>query len=163
MQRNNFSFWGCAVLGMHDAIVSTTGLVVGLVFAAAGQYVVLLTAIIASVAAALSMTASEYLSVRTGENSNVALRCGLSTGLAYLFSSGMLVIPFLFISNTFVALAMTGVIAVSVIFFFNYVKSHLCHEKFWPKFIEMLLICAIVTTVGFIIGECAKLCFGLEI
>ena len=159
----NFNPESAIVLGMHDAIVSTTGLVVGLVFAAAGQYVVLLTAIIASVAAALSMTASEYLSVRTGENSNEALRCGLSTGLAYLFSSGMLVIPFLFISNTFVALAMTGVIAVSVIFFFNYVKSHLCHEKFWPKFIEMLLICAIVTIVGFIIGECAKLCFGLEI
>lgn len=161
--EKNHSFWGCAVLGMHDAIVSTTGIVVGLVFATAGQYAILLTAIIASVTAALSMTASEYLSVRTGENSNVALRCGLSTGGAYLFSSGILVIPFLFISNTFVALAMTGCVATSIIFFFNYVKSRLCNEKFWPKFIEMLLICAIVTTVAFIIGECATLCFGLKI
>lgn len=159
----NHSFWSCAVLGMHDAIVSTIGIVVGLVFATAGQYAILLTAIIASVTAALSMTASEYLSVRTGGNSNVALRCGLSTGGAYLFSSGILVIPFLFISNTFVALAMTGCVAISIIFFFNYVKSRLCNEKFWPKFIEMLLICAIVTTIAFIIGECATPCFGLEI
>ncbi|MBO7509355.1 MAG: VIT1/CCC1 transporter family protein [Alphaproteobacteria bacterium] len=163
MANNNYSFWGCAVLGMHDAIVSTTGLVVGLVFAAAGRYAILLTAIIASVAAGLSMTASEYLAVRAGGNARTAMRCGIATGAAYLFTAGMLVVPFLFITNTFVALAMTYITAVSVIFFFNFVKSHICHERFWPRFVEMISICAIVTFAAFIIGECAKLFFGVEI
>lgn len=163
MMKNNYSFWGCAVLGMHDAIVSTTGLVVGLVFADAGQYTILLTGIIASVAAGLSMTASEYLANRASDNSDIALRCGLSTGASYLFTAGMLVVPFLFISNTYVAMVMTYVVAVSVIFFFNYVKSRLCHQKFWPKFIEMITICAIVTIAAFLIGEGAKLFFGIHI
>ena len=160
---NNYSFWGCAVLGMHDAIVSTTGLIVGLVFAAAGQYAILLTAIIASVAAGLSMTASEYLSVRADDNQNVGLRCGIATGAAYLCTAAMLALPFLFISNTFVALGMTYFTAIAIIFFFNFVKSRLSGTDFWKNFWEMLIICATVSIAAFLIGECAKLFFNIEI
>ena len=163
MKQNSYSFWGCAVLGMHDAIVSTTGLVVGLVFAAAGQYAVLLTAIIASVAAALSMTASEYLATRADGDGEIAILRGIATGAAYMFTAGMVLCPFLFIKNSFVAMGMTYVVAISVIWFFNYVKSKLCHEKFWKNFIEMLCICAIVTTAAFLIGEGARIFFGVEI
>lgn len=160
---NNYSFWGCAVLGMHDAIVSTTGLVVGLVFAAAGQYAILLTAIIASVAAGLSMTASEYLSVRAGDSQKAALRCGIATGAAYLCTAAMLALPFLFISNTFVALGMTYLTAVAIIFFFNFVKSKLSNTDFWKSFWEMLIICVCVTVAAFLIGETAKLFFNVKI
>ena len=160
---NNYSFWGCAVLGMHDAIVSTTGLVVGLVFADAGQYAVLLTAIIASVAAGLSMTASEYLARHADGLPKIALRCGIATGAAYLFTATLLALPFLCISNTFVALGMTYFTAVAIIFFFNFIKSKLSGTGFWKNFWEMLIICASVSIAAFLIGECAKLFFNVEI
>ena len=92
-------FWGSAVLGMHDAIVSTVGLVVGLVFADATQYAILLTGIIAAVAAGLSMTASEYLSARAAGNSDIAIKCGIATGAMYLFTAAMVLMPFLFVKN----------------------------------------------------------------
>ena len=88
---------------------------------------------------------------------------GLATGAAYVFTAGMLLVPFIFIVNPFLALGMTYVVAISVIFFFNYVKSRLCHEDFWPRFFEMLTICGVVTVTAFLIGEAAKFFFGVEI
>lgn len=148
---------------MHDAIVSTTGLVVGLVFASAHQYTILLTGIIASVAAGLSMSASEYLANKANGNADVAVKSGLATGCTYLFTASMILMPFLFIQNTFIALGMSYLVAVSVIFFFNYVKSRLCRDSFWPHFLEMLTVCVLVTLAAFFIGEGAKLFFGIEI
>ena len=156
-------FWGSAVLGMHDAIVSTVGLVVGLVFADATQYAILLTGIIAAVAAGLSMTASEYLAARAGGNADIAIKCGIATGAMYLFTAAMVLMPFLFVKNSYFAMGLSYFVVISIIFFFNYVRARICREKFWPRFIEMLSICVIVTIAAFIIGECAKICFGIHI
>ena len=69
---------------MHDALVSTLGLVVGLAFADATQYIIVLTGLIASVAAGLSMMASEYLSQKAGGNMRSAVTRGVMTGMAYV-------------------------------------------------------------------------------
>ena len=162
MKLKNY-FWGCAVLGMHDAIVSTIGLIVGLVSASANQHVILLTGVIAAVAAGLSMTASEYLATRADGKSDVARHCGLATGAAYVFTAAMVLMPFIFINNTIVAMLFSYFVAVSIIFFFNYVKSKLSRTAFWPHFTEMLIICIIVTFLAFLIGEGAKFLWGIEI
>lgn len=120
-------FWGCAVLGMHDAIVSTIGLVVGLVSADATQYVILLTGVIAAVAAGLSMTASEYLATRADGRLDVARYCGAATGVAYIFTAAMVLMPFVFIANSVLAMLLSYFVAIAIIFFFNYVK--LCEIK----------------------------------
>ncbi len=150
-------------MGMHDAMVSTIGLVTGLVFAAADKYTVILTCIIASVAAGLSMAASEYLAARADGKSDIAIWRGIATGTAYVFTVGFLIVPFVFITNTIYAILMTYVIAISIIWFFNFVKSRLCSERFWPRFLEMLTICAIVTATAFVIGEGARIFFGIKI
>lgn len=142
-------------------MVSTLGLVTGLVFAAGDRYAIILTAVIASVAAALSMGASEYLAARTDGQSDVAIWRGVATGAAYLFTVAFLIVPFVFIANTVYAVIMTYLIGVSIIWFFNFVKSRLSGDKFWRRFWEMFLICAIVTGTAFIIGEGAKLFFGI--
>ena len=163
MQDSKLYLWESMVLGMHDALVSTLGLITGLVFAAAEHDIVVLTGIIASVAAGLSMTASEYLANRVIGDSRAAILRGIATGITYVFTAGFLLVPFVFISNPFVALLMAYTVAISVIFFFNYVKSKLCHDKFWPRFFEMLTICLVVTVTAFLIGEAAKIFFGVEI
>lgn len=155
--------WASLVLGMHDALVSTLGLITGLVFANATQYIIVLTGLIAAASAGLSMTASEYLSQKAGGNSRTALWRGIMTGVAYMFSALMLLVPFIFIENSFIAITMTFVVGVSIIFMFNYLRSVLMGVRLWPSFIEMLIICAIVTFVAFAIGECAKIFFGIVI
>jgi len=151
------------VLGLHDAMVSTIGLITGLVFAAADQYTIILTCVIASVAAGLSMAASEYLAARTDGQSDIAIWRGVATGATYIFTVGFLIVPFVFVRNTIYAVLMTYLIAISIIWFFNFVKSRLCGEKFWPRFWEMFVICAIVTATAFIIGEGARIFFGIVI
>jgi len=157
------SFWSSLVLGMHDALVSTLGLVVGLAFADATQYVIVLTGTIAAVTAGLSMMASEYLSQKAGGNARGATVRGLMTGAAYVATAGMLLIPFVFTPNTIIATVMTYVVAVAIIFFFNFLKSKLNAQNFWPAFIEMLAVCFLVTFAAFLIGEGAKVFFGVEI
>ena len=161
--ENQDSVWSSLVLGMHDALVSTLGLVVGLAFVAASQYVIILTGIIAATSAGLSMMASEYLSQRADGNMRGAMRRGIMTGVSYVFTAAMILVPFLFVSNIPTAVVMTYVMAVSIIFFFNYVKSKLNGQRFWSAFIEMALVCFIVTMASFIIGEGAKLFFGIQI
>ena len=111
MRTENF-FWGSIVLGMHDALVSTLGLIAGLVFANAGRYVIILTGIIACVAAALSMAASEYLAQKANGNIGDALPRGLATGATYISTAVLLLLPFVFIGNTFIAMGMMYVVAV---------------------------------------------------
>ncbi len=157
------SVWSSLVLGMHDALVSTLGLIVGLAFADATQYIIVLTGIIAASAAGLSMMASEYLSQKAGGNMRGAFRRGVMTGVAYVFTAAMLLVPFLFISNTMIAVIMTYVVATSIIFFFNYLKSKLNGQRFWAAFFEMMMVCFVVTMASFIIGEGAKVLFGISI
>ena len=157
------SFWSSLVLGMHDALVSTLGLVVGLAFADATQYIIVLTGTIAAVSAGLSMLASEYLSQKAGGNARDAATRGALTGGTYVATAGMLLVPFVFTSNTIIATIMSYVVAVAIIFFFNFLKSKLSTQNFWPAFIEMLSVCFLVTFAAFLIGEGAKVFLGITI
>ena len=154
---------GSMVLGIHDALVSTLGLIAGLVFALTTNYVIVLTGIIASVAAALSMTASQYLAEKANGNSECPFAQGLVTGAAYVITSTCLLMPFIFITQTFYAMGISYIIAILVIVAFNLLKTKIRSEPFWPHFLEMLIICSVVTFVAFIIGVCAKNCFNIDI
>jgi len=161
--KNNEPIWSSLVLGLHDALVSTLGLVTGLAFADATQYIIILTGIIAAVSAGLSMTASEYLSQKSGGNSSTAMWRGIMTGVAYVFTAAALLIPFALSMNPVVAVSLTYVISIAIIFGFNYLKSKIMAQNFWAAFIEMLVVCFVVTTVAFAIGESARVLFGIVV
>lgn len=150
------------VLGMHDALVSLTGMIGGLTFALADRRMIILSAIIASVAAGLSMGASCYLAEKTNDNPH-ALRAGAMTGVAYLGTCAFLILPFLVIPNTHTALVMSFIMAVVVIFACNWCIGHKCGRRWWRHALEMLAICAGVSIVSFIIGEVAKHFLGVVI
>jgi len=161
--KKNEPIWSSLVLGMHDALVSTLGLVTGLVFADANRYIIILTGIIAAVTAALSMMASEYLSQKAAGNTRSAMWRGIMTGIAYIVASGALLVPFVFEINSYAALFSTYIIGVFIIFIFNFLKSKMNYQKFWSAFTEMLVVCFVVTTVAFFIGESARILFGINI
>ena len=64
-KKCNFRYTGDLVLGMHDALVEITGIIAGLTFAIENNRVIVMTGIIASVAASLSMAAANYMAQRT--------------------------------------------------------------------------------------------------
>ncbi len=150
------------VLGLHDALVSQTGIIVGLTFALANNHLIILTSIISAVAAGLSMTASNYLASRADGHPR-AIVAGLYTGGAYLTTSAALVTPFALISDQFFALATTAAIVVLVIFLFNFAAYGTRRKPFMRHFAEMLIICIIVSVIAFAIGGIAKHFLGVEL
>lgn len=153
---------GAIILGMHDALVSLTGLISGLTFALANQKIIILSAIIASATAALSMGASEYMAEKTKHN-KYAIHTGIVTGIAYAMTCIILLIPFYVTDKTKYALFTSYAIAVFMIFVCNFCIRHAHNRRWWKHAIEMLIICTTVSTVAFIIGEVANKTLGINI
>lgn len=153
---------GAMVLGMHDAIVSLTGMITGLAFALADNGIIMLSAIIASVAASLSMGASNYLAEKTIGNPR-ALAMGTYTGLAYVATSALLIFPFALCTNHFHALMLTFAIAILIIFLFNFCVGRIRNKPWRKDFFEMTTVCAAVSIAAFLIGCAAKYFLGVDV
>jgi len=153
-----FNSKSAIILGMHDAIVSLVGLIAGLYFTFTDSNIIVISCIIASVTAALSMAAANYLAVKS-TNKNTALKSGAYTGATYLTTCMVLILPFLLFQHRFVALWSVFVLAGLIIFAFN--LTFYRGKRFRKHFIEMLVICAIVTVAAFFIGELANKFFGI--
>lgn len=162
VRKDNFYAAGAIVLGMHDALVSLTGLIAGLAIAMADRHSIILTAIIASVTASLSMGASNYLSVRAAGGQHAVINA-IYTGGAYMLTCILLIIPFFIFENRATELTVMFAIAISEIFLFNYYLGRIQNKPYMKKFLEMLCICAGVSIIAFLIGLCANICLGINV
>lgn len=160
VRKDKFNSAGAIVLGMHDALVSLTGLIAGLAVAMADRYVIILTAVIASVTASLSMGASNYLAVRT-DGGRRAFISALYTGVAYMATCAVLIVPFFVFENRAVEMVLMFTIAVAEIFGFNYYLGRVNHRPYMRKFLEMLGVCAGVSVIAFLIGLGANKYLGV--
>ena len=160
VRKDKFNSAGAIVLGMHDALVSLTGLIAGLAVAMADRYVIILTAVIASVTASLSMGASNYLAVRT-DGGRRAIISALYTGVAYMATCAVLIVPFFVFENRAVEMVLMFTIAVAEIFGFNYYLGRVNHRPYMRKFLEMLGVCAGVSVIAFLIGLGANKYLGV--
>jgi len=155
-------YTGALVLGMHDALVEISGIIAGLAFAFSDRKVIIMTAAIAAVAASLSMAAANFQAQRAEHNPN-ALRAALYTGIMYMITSAILILPFAVVSNRFWALGLMAIMAVLIIFGFNCSIGILTRRPFVPRFLEMLAICVGVSVASFAIGVAAKYFMGITI
>lgn len=153
---------GAIVLGMHDALVSQTGIIAGLAFSLANRYLIILTGIISAVAAGLSMAASNYLAYRTNDN-EFAIMAGAVTGLTYLGTSFLLIFPFFMTQDVRAAMTSSFIIAIIIIVLCNWGICRVNGNSFWKHTIEMLIICTTVSVIAFIIGEWARYFLGVMI
>ena len=160
MAKNKI-YAGAIVLGMHDALVSQTGIIAGLAFALANTKLIIMTGVISAVADGLSMLASNYLAERERTKLKNAILAGIYTGIAYLGTSALLITPFFITDNVRRAIIASFVIAVIVIFLFNLCMARNSTRGIWGRFLEMLTICTVVSVIAFIIGEIAKVFLGI--
>jgi len=146
------------ILGMHDAIVSLTGLIAGLFFAFTDPNIIIISCIISSVTASLSMGAANYLAIKS-KNSEIALKSAFYTGGAYMTTCVFLILPFFVFSERTITLIASVFMAGLIIFVFN----RCCYRgrTFYKRFLEMLSICIVVSIVAFLIGEIASKIFGI--
>lgn len=159
--KKDCKFTGDMVLGMHDALVSLTGLIAGLAFTLADKYTIIMSAIIASAAASLSMGASNYLAARArGDVRRCAVMSGITTSCAYVTTCVLLILPFFCAIGITSAVIATFIIAFAIIFLFNLYVARKTGRSFWGCFLEMLGICVGVSVAAFLIGEVAKYLIG---
>jgi VIT1/CCC1 family predicted Fe2+/Mn2+ transporter len=154
---------GSMVLGLNDALVELTGTIAGLTFAFADSKLISLSALITGIAASLSMASSEYLSIKS-ENGPQALKSSLYTGVAYVITVALLILPFLLIPNQhYLSLGIMVGVVILIIFGFNYYISVAKDYPFKQRFLQMVSISLGVALISFLIGMVVKSVWGLDI
>jgi VIT1/CCC1 family predicted Fe2+/Mn2+ transporter len=163
IDEERIEYIGSMVLGLNDALVELTGALAGLTLAIQNSKIVALSGIITGLAAALSMSASDYLSRKSEGGKKKPLRSALYTGIAYLLTVLFLVFPYMVLNQPLVSLAWTIVNAVLVILIFTFFVSVVKEENFKKNFLEMLSISMGVAAVSFLIGMVARKFFNIEV
>jgi VIT1/CCC1 family predicted Fe2+/Mn2+ transporter len=151
------------VLGLNDALVELTGALAGLTFALQNRQLVALTGLITGIAAALSMAASEYLSTKTEETLKNPFRAAVYTGSAYVITVLVLITPFLVLSNIYLCLGLSLILALVIIAFFNFYISVAKDLPFRRRFVEMAGLSLGVAAFTFLIGILIRTFLGVEV
>jgi VIT1/CCC1 family predicted Fe2+/Mn2+ transporter len=164
LDEERLQYAGSVVLGLNDALVELTGALAGLTLALQNGKLIALSGLITGIAASLSMAASEYLSTRSEVTSKHPVRAAVYTGIAYIVTVTLLVLPYLISPATFyIDLAITLTTAVVIIAVFNYYISVAKGESFRERFLEMAGLSLSVAAFSFVIGYFIRKWLGIEI
>jgi vacuolar iron transporter family protein len=163
LDEERLQYAGSIVLGLNDALVELTGALAGLTLALQNTKLIALSGLITGIAASMSMAASEYLSTRSEDTKKNPVRAAIYTGVAYISTVALLVLPYLLFENYYLDLAITLTTAVMIIAIFNYYISVAKGESFRARFLEMAGLSLGVATFSFIIGYFIRMWLGIEV
>ena len=163
LDEERLQYAGSVVLGLNDALVELTGALAGLTLALQNTKLIALSGLITGIAASMSMAASEYLSTRSEKTNKEPIRAAIYTGIAYIGTVTLLVLPYLLFENYYIDLAITMTVAVLIIAVFNYYISIAKGESFKTRFLEMAGLSLGVATFSFIIGFFIRKWLDIEI
>lgn len=164
LDEERLQYAGSVVLGLNDALVELTGALAGLTLALQNGKLIALSGLITGIAASLSMAASEYLSTRSEETAKQPVRAAIYTGIAYIITVTLLVLPYLIMPENFYAdLVIALTTAVIIIAAFNYYISVAKGESFRARFLEMAGLSLSVAAFSFVIGYFIRQWLGIEV
>lgn len=163
LKEERLDYVGSIVLGLNDALVELTGALAGLSFALQNTRLIAMAGLITGIAASFSMAASEYLSNRTEGAGEKAVKSAVYTGIAYILTVTLLILPYLLFANYLICLAVTLGIAILIIFFFNYYVAVAKDLEFWPRFLEMAALSLGVAAISFGVGVLVRSTMGIEV
>ncbi|MFR9165523.1 MAG: VIT1/CCC1 transporter family protein [Dysgonomonas sp.] len=159
----SLNYLGSIVLGLNDALVELTGVLAGLTFGLQNGKMIASVGIITGISAAFSMAGSEYLSTKTDGGNIKPVTASVYTGIAYIATVILLILPYLLLSNIYAALAVCIGTAILIIAAFNYYTSIAKGYSFRTRFLEMAGISLGVAFISFIVGLIVKQLFNIEV
>ncbi|MBE5760281.1 MAG: rubrerythrin family protein [Clostridiales bacterium] len=164
LDEESLQYVGSMVLGLNDALVELTGSLAGFAFALQNTKLIALSGLIVGVSATFSMASSEFLAARS-EGRTDALKSCSYTGIAYLITVILLILPYLLLpSESFLAaLFIMLAIVILIIAGFTYYTSVAQDQKFGHRFIEMASISIGVAVLSFVVGILAKKFLGIDL
>lgn len=163
IKEEKLQYVGSVVLGLNDALVELTGALAGLTFALQNTRLTALAGLITGIAASFSMAASEYLATKSEEDHHEALKSSLYTGVAYIVTVILLVLPYLLLSHYLLCLTMTILTAILIIFVFNYYIAVAKDLNFRKRFFEMAGISLGVAAFSFFVGYLIRVFLGIDV
>ena len=166
LREERVEYAGSMVLGLNDALVELTGALTGLTFALQNGKIIAITGLITGIAASMSMAASSYLSskeeVHQNENKN-PIKSAFYTGIAYIITVGLLVLPYFAFKNLYLALGTMLTISIFIIFGYTFYITMAKSLKFWRRFFEMAIISLAVAIISFGVGWFLRNFLGVDL
>lgn len=164
LDEERLQYVGSMVLGMNDALVELTGSLAGFTFAMQNTRLIALSGLIMGISATFSMASSEFLAAKSEGKSDAFKSCTY-TGIAYLITVALLILPYLLLGNTQYMTALFAMLAIVILIIagFTYYISVAKGEKFRPKFLEMSFISIGVAIISFFVGILAKKFLGVDL
>jgi VIT1/CCC1 family predicted Fe2+/Mn2+ transporter len=163
IDEERLQYAGSIVLGLNDALVELTGALAGLSLALQNTRLIAMAVLITGIAAGFSMAAADYLSKKADNSEKNALKSAAYTGIAYFLTVALLIFPYLILSQYLICLGFTLLIAILIIFGFNYYISVAKDLNFKQRFTEMALISLSVSALTFGIGFLVRKALGVNI
>jgi len=146
------------MFGFNDALVSTTGVIVGVAAGTGNKEIVILAGIVTILVEALSMGSGQYLSSRSAhqleksESFKMPFISGVIMLLSY-FVAGLVpllsVIVFPIEYSLFVAIGAS----LSALLVLGYAKGRLVGESPLRSALEVFIIGGVATTIGLVVGN----------
>ncbi len=164
LDEESLQYVGSMVLGLNDALVELAGSLAGFTFALQNTRMVALSGLIVGISATFSMASSEFLAAKSEGRSDALKSCSY-TGVAYLITVVLLILPYLLFepSQYIPALVCMLLIIVLIIAGFTYYTSVAKDQPFKSRFLEMALISIGVAVISFGVGLLAKKFLGIDV
>lgn len=164
LDEERLQYVGSMVLGLNDALVELTGSLAGFTFALQNTKLIALSGLIIGISATFSMASSEFLAARS-EGRTDALKSCSYTGIAYLVTVILLILPYLLLNNSQYLIALFSMIAIVILIItvFTYYTSIAQSKPFLSRFLEMSIISVSVAVLSFGVGIAAKHFLGVEL
>ena len=164
LDEERLQYVGSMVLGMNDALVELTGSLAGFTFAMQNTRLIALSGLIMGISATFSMASSEFLAAKSEGRTDAFKSCSY-TGVAYLVTVALLILPYLLFPNSMYLAALFTMIGTVVLIIagFTYYISVAKGERFKPRFLEMTLLSVGVAVISFIVGILAKQFLGVDL
>jgi VIT1/CCC1 family predicted Fe2+/Mn2+ transporter len=163
IDEERLKYVSSVVLGLNDAMVELTGALVGFSLALQNARLVGIVGLITGIAASLSMAASEYLSTRQEETDKNPLKASIYTGITYIGTVILLILPYLFFKNIYLCLSLVIFAVLLIICIFTYYISVAKELDFKKRFLEMAGISVGVAAINFVIGLIIRQVFGIDV
>lgn len=162
LDEERLHYVGSMVLGLNDALVELAGSIAGFTFALMDTRLVALSGLIVGISATFSMASSEFLAAKSEGRSDALKSCSY-TGIAYLITVILLLLPYLILPNPYIALGCMLAVIVLIITAFTYYTSVAMDQPFRSRFFEMVGISLGVAVLSFAVGILAKYFLGVEV
>ena len=163
IQEERLGYMDSTIRGLNDALVELTGALAGFTFALQQPQLIAMAGLITGIAGSLSMGVTEFLAKKSEEGSHNPLKSALYTGIAYVITVILLVLPYLLLENIYISLGIMVVVALFIIMFFNYYLAVIKNVSFRKKFTEMALLSMGIALLSFGIGFAVRLGLGVDI